>query len=169
MTDQAIFEQRLAGLEQRLQILEAIDRIKTLKARYFMACDSKKPELMRQCFVDGEVHIDYGPVGQFSHRDQLVSLFSEVGCHPHMLEMHHGHNPVIQLDPEQTGLATGSWELCYQLINTRDKTLTQLGLIYQDEYREIDGQWLISKTVTQPQSTLLLDISSDTPTLITVA
>lgn len=162
-------EARLDALTSRLALVEAKEQIQALKSRYFMACDTKDPDMMRQCFVDGEVFIDFGPVGQFSHRDQLVAIFTEVGCHAHMLEMHHGHNPLITIDADDSDSAKGSWELCYQLINTREKTLTQLGLIYYDEYRRVDGQWLIAKTVTQSLSTLLVDISGDTPKLIRAA
>ena len=153
----------LTALEQRLSQLEAIDAIKSLKHRYLMACDTKQPELMRNCFAEGEVLIDYGPAGQFSHRDQLVDVFTEVGCHPHMLEMHHAHNPLIELLSGEE--ARGSWELCYQLVNTRDKTLTQLALIYRDRYRRIDGDWKIVETVTENISSLVFDISAEQPRL----
>ena len=87
----------LISINQRLTRLEAVDAIKTLKATYLMACDTKDPALMRDCFIDGELVIDYGPVGQFNHREQLVEIFTDIGCHPHMLESHHGHNPIIEL------------------------------------------------------------------------
>lgn len=172
---------QLALLEQRLLRLEAIDAIKTLKSRYFLACDTKNPEMMRQCFVDGKVHIDYGPVGQFSHRDELVALFTELGCHPHMLEMHHGHNPVIELaagdilsnDASQLDLsghipsqATASWELFYQLINTAEKTLTQLAIIYSDKYLKLDDDWQIQSSVTKTISTMVMSIDGDSPKII---
>ena len=81
----------LISINQRLTRLEAFDAIKTLKATYLMACDTKDPALMRDCFIEGELMIDYGPVGQFNDREQLVQIFTDVGCHPHMLESHHGH------------------------------------------------------------------------------
>ncbi len=154
---------QLQQLASRLDRLEAIDAIKTLKSTYLMACDTKKPDLMRDCFIEGEVLIDYGPVGQFNHRDQLVSLFTEVACHPHMLEMHHGHNPVIHLLNEKA--AEGTWELSYQLINTKAKTITQLAIIYHDKYVKQDDKWQIAETVAQNISTLVFDISGDTPQL----
>ena len=53
-------------LAHRLQALEDIEAIKRLKYDYFYYCDTKQPDKMRQCFVDGPVHIDYGRVGIFS-------------------------------------------------------------------------------------------------------
>ena len=69
----------LISINQRLTQLEAVNAIKTLKATYLMACDTKDPALMRDCFVDGELVIDYGPVGQFNHREQVVESFTEIG------------------------------------------------------------------------------------------
>lgn len=157
-------EQQIENLLRRLARLEAIDAIKQLKATYFLACDTKQPDLMRDCFAEGELTIDYGPVGQFNDREELVALFAEVGCHNFMLEMHHGHNPIINLIDE--GQASGSWELCYQLINTKDKTLTQLGLIYRDQYCLTNTGWKIQTSITENVSTLVLDISGDNPVIL---
>ena len=144
---------------QRVEKLEAVDAIKRLKSNYLYACDSKQPELMRNCFVDGPVNIDYGPVGKFTHRDQLVDIFVEVGCHDHMLEMHHAHNPVITLEGSDNARAT--WELMYQLINTKEKIVTQLALVYHDVYTRVAGEWKISETVTENISTMVTDIGAE--------
>lgn len=157
----------LISINQRLTQLEAVNAIKTLKATYLMACDTKDPALMRDCFVDGELVIDYGPVGQFNHREQLVEIFTEIGCHSHMLESHHGHNPIIELIDDH--YAKGSWELAYQVLNSREKKLTQIAMIYCDEYRCIDGHWKISATTTQTLSTLVYDISGEQPMLVHAA
>ena len=157
----------LISINQRLTQLEAVNAIKTLKATYLMACDTKDPALMRDCFVDGELVIDYEPVGQFNHREQLVEIFTEIGCHSHMLESHHGHNPIIELIDNHC--AKGSWELAYQVLNSREKKLTQIAMIYRDEYRCIDGHWKISATTTQTLSTLVYDISGEQPMLVHAA
>ena len=147
----------LISINQRLTRLEAFDAIKTLKATYLMACDTKDPALMRDCFIEGELMIDYGPVGQFNDREQLVQIFTDVGCHPHMLESHHGHNPIIELIDSH--YAKGNWELAYQVLNSREKKLTQITMIYRDEYRCVDGHWKISATTTHTLSTLVYDLS----------
>ncbi len=139
-----------ATLETRLARLEAIEAIRQLKHRYFRACDTKQVALMRECFADGPMHIDYGAVGIFSHRDDLVALFSKVGCHPHMVEMHHGQNPEISIHGPD--FASGTWGLFYYLINTQEQTLTQLGGFYEDEYRREGEAWRISRTVFRVHS-----------------
>lgn len=148
-----------AALEQRLQALEDIEAIRALKAHYLACCDAKDPAGMRACFVDGPVKIDYGVVGTFDRADALVEIFKQVGCHPHMVEMHHGVNPQIEVLGESK--AKGRWGLHYQLINTNDKTLTQLGAYYDDEYRKTASGWKIYATRCVVTSTLVLQLAPD--------
>ena len=143
----------------RLEQLEAVSAIQALKARYLTACDSKDCESFRACFLDGKVAIDYGPVGQFDNADALTAVFREFGCQAHMLEWHHASNPQIELlTPER---ARGSWSLHYQLINTQDQTLTQLGGEYGDEYRRTEAGWKISATLFVPRTRLFLKLDSE--------
>lgn len=147
------------SLEQRLATLEACEAIRSLKARYLACCDAKDPAAMRACFVDGPVAIDYGVIGSFDRADALVEIFQQIGCHPHMVEMHHGVNP--QIIVKSADHAEGRWGLHYQLINTNDNTLTQLGAYYEDEYRKTTVGWKMSATKCVVTSTLVLKLSAD--------
>lgn len=147
------------ALEQRLQALEDIEAIRSLKARYLACCDAKDPAGMRACFADGPVAIDYGAVGQFDNADAVVEVFKQVGCHPHMVEMHHGSNPQIRL--LGGGKAEGRWSLHYQLINTNESTLTQLGAYYEDAYVSTPSGWKISATKCVVTSLLVLKLSAE--------
>lgn len=146
----------LNQIERRLRTLEDIEAIRTLKARYLFCCDRKDPAGMRSCFADGPVHIDYGVVGTFDRADALVKVFTELGCHEHMVEMHHGVNPQIEVLDETR--ARGTWGLHYFLINTQARNLTQLGGYYEDEYRKTAAGWKISRTRFVVSSTLAMDI-----------
>lgn len=145
-------------LEVRLRRLEDLEAIRALKARYFFLCDRKDPKGMRACFADGKVHIDYGVVGTFDNADTLQKIFTDIGCHEYMVEMHHGANHQIEITGADS--ARGLWSLHYFLIQTEQKSLTQLGGYYEDEYRRVNGEWKISKTRFNATSTLALDISS---------
>lgn len=148
-----------ADLARRVQQLEDREAIRSLKARYLASCDLKQPAAVRACFCDGTVAIDYGAIGRFDTADALVAVFTEIGCHPHMVEMHHGANPEIELLSETE--ARGRWGLRYVLINTRDNTLTQLAGRYEDGYRKIGGEWKISATRFEASSTLVLSLGAD--------
>lgn len=131
-------------LEERIAQLEAIEAIKALKARYWYCCDHKDVEGVRDCFLEGPVEIHYdGPVGLVDHRDGLFEVFKNVGCQPHIVEMHHGGPPHIQVHgPDH---ASGGWGLVYHLMNTEAETLSVVGGYYDDEYRRVHGRWWISK------------------------
>lgn len=144
-------------IERRLQVLEDIETIRTLKTRYLASCDAKDPRAMRACFADGPVHIDYGRVGTFDRADALVKIFTDLACHDHMVELHHGVNPQIEVLDERR--ARGKWGLHYFLIDTKSKSLTQLGGYYEDEYRKTNGAWKISSTRFVATSTLAMDLS----------
>ncbi len=145
------------SLEKRLAQLEAIEQIRTLKSRYLACCDAKDPEGMRACFADGRVHIDYGAVGTFDNADDLKTLYTQMACHPHMVEMHHGSNPRIEMI--DASHARGRWALTYQLINTQMNTLTQLGGEYEDEYQLFGSEWKIVATRFTVTSTLAVQLS----------
>lgn len=147
-------------VEARLRKLEDAEAIRNLKARYLFVCDRKDPKAMRACFADGKVHIDYGAVGTFDNADALVKVFTDIGCHPHMIEMHHGMNPQVEVTGETTAKALFS--LHYFLINTQQNNITQLAGYYEDEFVKQNGAWKIFKTKFNPTSTLVMDISGET-------
>ena len=146
-------------LEKRVQILENILAIENLKHTYLNACDAKDVELMKSTLNAEHCDIDYGPVGKFNHRDDLVKLFTEVACHDFMLESHHAHNPIIDIIDEAN--ASGKWTLTYELINTKRNCTVTLQGRYIDEYLKIDDQWVISKTQFIGKSSLNLQVENE--------
>ena len=149
----------MSDIEQRLRRLEAIEEIRALKARYLASCDAKDPATMRSCFCDGPVTIDFGRVGVYQTADALVDIFRQLGCNEWIVEMHHGVNPRIEVTSADS--ASGKWGLHYQMINTRDRTLTQLGAVYEDEYRRTAQGWKISASKCIVGSTLVIQLADD--------
>lgn len=145
-------------VEQRLQRLESIEAIKQLKYRYLRACDNQDPAAVKACYAEGEIELDFGRVGTFRTRDELVEVFSALACQPHIVEMHHAQNPEITLEDENN--ASGSWGLYYFLINTRDNAMTQLGGYYKDRYRRTDEGWRICASTFTVTSTLLTSVEA---------
>ncbi len=146
-------------LEKRVQALEDVIAIKNLKHTYLNACDAKDVELMKTTLNAEHCEIDYGPVGKFNHRDDLVKLFTEVACHDFMLESHHAHNPIINVIDKEN--ASGEWALTYSLINIKDNSIVTLQGRYIDEYLKIDDLWVISKTQFIGKSTLNLEVEDE--------
>jgi SnoaL-like domain len=143
-----------ADLASRLSRLEAIEEIKNLKSRYLSACDQKQVDVIRDCFPDEQMVIDYGPVGNFTHREQLVDVYVKFACNEHVMDIHLGGNPQIEIIDDTH--ARGSWCLHFFQVHTAAKTVLQLGGYYADEYRKDDGVWKISYSKFQPYATELL-------------
>lgn len=131
-------------LEQRIARLEALEAIRQLKHRYLNACDLKDVDSIRDCFAEGEILIDYGPVGQFTDRESFVVLYQQLACHDRVKDLHHGSNPEIELLSETE--ATGRWGLFYFNLDAETGATLQLGAVYYDRYRRIEGQWKIVET-----------------------
>lgn len=152
------------GVEARLRKLEDIESIRQLKARYLSRCDAKDVEGMRDCFVPGKVEIDYGAIGVFDNRDQLIDVFQRLGGHDHIVDMHHGVNP--EIDVLDNDRARGTWGLYFHQINTQEKTLTQLGAYYEDEYLRTDSGWKISKTRCVITSSQVMRFTESAPLVL---
>lgn len=143
-------------LSQRLARLEAVEAIRQLKYRYFHACDTKQPDLVRECFAPGTIDLRYGRIGDFTDREQMLAVFTELACQEHIVEMHHGQNPQISLlDEEHAG---GIWGLYYHMIDTRRRLVTQLAGFYDDGYIHADGEWRINKSYYTVTSTQIFEL-----------
>lgn len=72
-------------LEQRIARLEALEAIRELKHRYLNACDLKDVTAIRDCFAQGPVLIDYGPLGVFNDREPFLALYRELVYVPRVI------------------------------------------------------------------------------------
>ena len=135
-------------LAQRIDALEQIEAIKTLKHRYWRACDGKDPKTFRDCFIRSGASIDYGRLGAFDDADPMTEIFTRVALHTvdgkHVIyDMHHGMHPEIALTGERA--AVGRWTLRFRQVNLLDRTETLSTGEYDDEYLLEDGEWKMSK------------------------
>lgn len=146
-------------LAAQIKALQDIEAIRTLKFRYLNACDDKLPDLVRDCFAPGSIEINFGHIGQFESREAFVAVFVELGCHDHIVDMHHAENMIVDLTGPDT--ANARVGLRFHSINTRDQTSVQLGGHYLDEYQRQDGQWLITASQFLVRSALIKDFSGD--------
>lgn len=151
-------------LETRLEKLETIEAIKQLKARYLSACDRKKTDLIRDCFIDGPVTIDYGAIGRFEHREGLIEAFNRLGNHDYIIDMHHGQNP--QIDVLTSTTASANWQLYFHQINNQENTLTQLGGFYDDDYIRVGESWYISSTTFTVTSSCVTQLDDGNPKIV---
>lgn len=153
------------SIDARLAELEDVRAIEALKWRYLRACDRKQPDAVRACFTDDAV-IDFEGFPLFSDADSFVELYRKYGCVPHIIDMHHGQNPIVEVEGER---AQGWFDLHFFQIDTRANRLTQLAVSYDDDFVRRDGRWLIARTVSRRLSMLVSEIGEDRLARIAVA
>jgi len=144
-------------VEQRLALLEDIRAIEALKWRYLRACDRKQPEVVRGCFTDDAV-IDYEGFPLFTNPDSFVEIYREWGCRPNIIDMHHGQNPIVEVNGDR---AKGWFDLFFFQIDTEAQRHTQLAVSYDDDFVRTDGRWLIARTVGRRMSMLVKHVGPD--------
>ena len=154
-------DHRLAKLDELL----AVDEIKNLRLAYSAYFDSQDIEQLGTIFAEDavcEFDEEYGGdrVGRETIKANYAAVAQQVGAPYNAI--HAVTNPWIQLTGEDT--ATGRWYLLDIL--TQQGALTSQGGhanpllyvgIYEDEYRKVDGTWLISRVKLSflwPQRTL---------------
>lgn len=149
----------MATLEERLQRLEDDRAIRDLKARYLRACDTKDPATVRDCLLPKGAVIAYDGFPAFADREAFVAVYAELGCAPGIFDIHHGANGVIAIDGADR--ATGQWSLLFHNINLASRTLTQMGVEYDDVYVRQDGRWWIAETRSRRLSCLIHAVDAD--------
>jgi uncharacterized protein (TIGR02246 family) len=135
------------GLEQRLQVLEDIESIRQLKARYCQACDDDhNPDAVAACFVEDGLwegpNLGVHAKGRAAIRDYIggVRDSGRMRNSAHMVM-----NPIIAVDGD---VATGQWRLL-MLYTTRpvDGKVEHYRIIgtYDEVYVRRDGAWLFER------------------------
>lgn len=139
----------MTTVEERLARLEAIEQIKALKYRYLRACDAKRPEDFRNCFIAKGAIVDYGPrIGKFEDADGIAAVFSHIALKRVddkvvILDMHHAMHPVIDVLSETE--ATGAWTLRFRQVDLEAGVERVSAIEYADRYVVEDGEWRIAR------------------------
>lgn len=140
-------------LEERLQRLEDDRAIRDLKARYLRACDMKDPNTVLDTLSPKGAIIDYEGFPPFSNREDFVAIYRQLGCTPDIFDIHHAANGIIEF--ESADRAKGRWSLFFHNIHLGQRTLTQMGVEYDDVYVKANGRWWIAQTRSRRTSCLI--------------
>ena len=127
-----------AELEKRIRVLEDIEAIKKLKAKYFRCVDKKLWDEMEEVWVEDAV-ADYGMgIELLQGRKAIIDFLKKNLDRDSMISVHQGHNPEIEITSEIT--AKGVWVLNDRLIIQTIATLNGWRY-YEDEYVKVSGGW----------------------------
>ena len=149
----------LEDLATRLAALEDKEAIRLLKSRYLRACDLKRTDEVRDCFMPGEIRIDYQNFPLFTDRDAFVAVYESMACNGGVYDLHHATNWEIDLTGPDS--ATGLWSLNFRTILAGPRQVVQLSVEYADVYRRVDGRWWMVESVSRVNSMLTEQIAED--------
>lgn len=148
----------ITELSSRIQRLEAVEAIRRLRSSYFSALDDRDLDAVAAVFtVDAEIGM--GDWGTFPSPALFLERFAAESGGPHLYDMHHGANHVIDIlgDDEATGRCDAYYAEVDSLANA---TFTE-AYAYQDEYRRVNGTWLISRTTIRSVATIAMATRED--------
>jgi hypothetical protein len=146
-------------LEERLQRLEDDRAIRDLKARYLRACDTKDPDTVRDTLAPVGAVIAYEGFPPFDNREDFVAIYRQMGCTPDIFDIHHAANGIITFDSPTR--ARGQWSLFFHNINLAGRSLTQMGVEYDDVYVKDGDRWWIAETRSRRTSCLIHSVGAD--------
>ena len=128
----------LSELEKRIRVMEDIEAIKKLKAKYFRCVDKKLWDENEHVRVDYAV-ADYGMgIELLQGRKAIVEFLKKNLGRDSMISAHQGHNPEIDITSDTT--AKGVWVLNDRLIIQTIAT-SSAWRYYEDEYIKANGEW----------------------------
>ena len=130
---------KLEELEARIKVLEDIEAIKKLKAKYWRSCDKKLWKELEEVFTE-DATADYFPNMHFDGRKAIIQ-FLEGSLSPDiMITAHGGHSPEIEIISDTE--ARGIWVLNDLVIIQPGTRMRGYGH-YEEEYVKENGQWKI--------------------------
>ena len=127
----------MEDLERRVRVLEDIEEIKRLKARYCAYCDdSYDADAIASLFTEDAVW-DGGALGKNVGREEIRSFFQGASVR-RPFAIHMVMNPIIEVDGDT---ARGSWNL-FQPNTIADGNRAVWGAArYNEDYVRVDGEW----------------------------
>ncbi|WXG42198.1 MAG: nuclear transport factor 2 family protein [Candidatus Freyarchaeum deiterrae] len=142
-TDLKLVEKsKLEELEARIKVLEDIEAIKRLRAKYWRCCDRKLWNELEECFTENVV-ADYFPNLHFDGRKALMDFLKGSLSPDIMITSHGGHSPEIEIISDTE--ARGIWVLNDLVILQPGMRMRGYGH-YEDEYVKENGQWKINRS-----------------------
>jgi len=127
-------------LERRIQILEDIESIKKLKAKYCYYADTGQFDELIALFAE-TAKLELGPIGAFEGKAVIDGFFRQGMKEDISFSMHTLHNPIIKVKGEQ---ATGEWYFFLPATHTKTNRAIWMAGKYEEEYVKEAEEWKFS-------------------------
>lgn len=129
-------------LEKRIGVLEDIEAIKKLKAKYFRSIDRKLWDELAECFTEDGI-AKYGAGPELVGVGAIIERISAGEGGDYVVTTHQGHNPEIGLTGDTT--AKGKWALYYYRGDKKANTARRAGGYYEEDYVKQGGAWKMKR------------------------
>ena len=125
-------------LERRLTVLEDVEEIKKLKARYCAVCDDDhNPNEITKLFVEDGVWEGMDGIGAHRGHAAIRKLFE--GFRDRIsFSQHNVMNPIIEVNGDT---AKGKWYFLGPFTFRKGNRAYWLAARYDDDYVKINGEW----------------------------
>ena len=125
--------------------LEAIERIKQVKARYFRCIDTCDLAGLRDTVFTADARIHFkSPTYEIKFAGwPELEQFYKGSFSQHRFGMHQGHHPEISVTGDN---AFGRWYLHDIYINQEEKLIYEGSALYEDDYVRVGEDWRIKES-----------------------
>jgi ketosteroid isomerase-like protein len=130
-----------SDLEHRIRVLEDIEAIKRLKAKYWNSVDNRQWDSLTECYAP-DVVFESPQLGRMEGRDYIVKVLKR--AMKNVKTAHQGHNPEIEISGDSA--ARGRWALNDRVEMPDNKFFKGYGR-YEDEYIKENGAWKIKSSL----------------------
>jgi hypothetical protein len=134
--------QRLDELEKKVQVVQDIEDIKALMARYIHNLLVVNWDGVFDCFAE-DARVDIAYTGLRTGKPQIIKLFKEEIGNRHIGKEHFfAVQPIISVDGDN---AKGTWVVYFMMTeSTIVPTMVWQQGPYNCEYKRVNGEWKIS-------------------------
>lgn len=137
----------LEALAQRIQVLEDIEAIKKLKARYCAYCDDNyDADGLASLFTEDAIW-DGGEILGRSEGREAIRTFFQGSSKRLSLAIHHVMNPLIEVDGDR---GTGQWYLFQPCTRSKGNRALWLAARYNETYVRVNEEWKFQNMIITP-------------------
>ena len=137
----------LEDLARRMQVLEDIEAIKKLKARYCAYCDQNYDADGLASLFTADAVWDGGEILGRSAGREAIRQFFQGSSQRLPFAIHHVTNPIIDV---QGDTATGQWYLFQPCTRADSNQAVWLAARYNETYVRVDGTWKFQRMQIVP-------------------
>jgi len=132
-------------LEARIRVLEDIEEIKKLKARYAYCLDERDWDGVVDFFTD-DAKVDFGAFGKYEGKKEIEEFFKVTFPPSTAFTLHMIQAPIIEVEGDR---AKGQWYMHESATFTEGNTPAWGAVKYEDEFVRKDGKWKCNVSVVK--------------------